>query len=38
MEKFPVAIFYIVGKDEIYVDVAELLMKDSKRFDEKLKC
>ena len=37
VKKFPVAIFYIVREDKIYVDVVELMMRNPKRLDEKLK-
>ena len=37
VKKFPVAIYYIVREDKIYVDVVELMMRNPKRLDEKLK-
>ena len=37
VKKFPVAIFYIVRGDKIYVDAVELMMRNPKRLDEKLK-
>ena len=37
VKKFPVAIYYIVREDKIYVDVVELMIRNPKRLDEKLK-
>ena len=37
VKKFPVAIFYIVRENKIYVDVVELMMRDPKRLNKRLK-